>query len=55
LILTLKASRDIGSPRIIKHEQASANRWHLDVRLTTPSEVDAQLIGWLEQAFALAE
>jgi hypothetical protein len=55
LILTLKASRDISSPRIIKHEQASANRWHLNIRLTTPSEVDAQLIGWLEQAFALAE
>ena len=53
LILTLKAARDIASPRIAKHEQASANRWHLEVKLADPSEVDAELRGWLEQAFAL--
>ncbi|HBL31473.1 MAG TPA: hypothetical protein DD490_32015 [Acidobacteria bacterium] len=53
LILTLKSSRDIASPRVTKHEQASANRWHLEVKLSAPEEVDAELCGWLAAAFAL--
>jgi hypothetical protein len=53
LILTLKSAHDIASPRIAKHEQASANRWHLEVKLTDPDEVDAELAGWLAAAFAL--
>jgi len=53
LILTLKSARDIASPRIVKHEQASANRWHLEVKLADPGEVDAELAGWLADAFAL--
>jgi len=55
LILTLKAAHDIASPRIVKHEQASANRWHLEVKLADPGEVDAELTGWLEEAFALQQ
>jgi len=54
LILTLKASADIKSPRIRKHEQASAGRWYLYLRLEAPSEVDAELVSWLRQAYALA-
>ena len=34
LLLTLKAERDICSPRIEKHDQVSANRWHLRIRLS---------------------
>ena len=55
LILTLKAAADIRSDRIVKHERASANRWHLDVRLEQPKEVDAMVAGWIKQAYALAE
>jgi hypothetical protein len=40
LILTLKSATDIRSPRIVRREQASANRWHLEVRLETPAAVD---------------
>jgi hypothetical protein len=54
LILTLKSATDIRSPRIRKHEQASANRWHLELRLESPDEVDAELQQWLEAAYALA-
>jgi hypothetical protein len=36
LILTVKAASDLAHPRIIKHEQTSANRWHLDFRLESP-------------------
>jgi hypothetical protein len=54
LILTLKSAMDIASPRVAKREQASANRWHIEIRLERPSDVNRELIGWLKGAYALA-
>ena len=54
LILTLKSANDLSSPRIVKHEQASAHRWHLEVRLQSPDQVDAELITWIRAAIELA-
>jgi hypothetical protein len=54
VILTIKAAGDIESPRVVKHERVSANRWHLDVRLSGPNDVDAQLRSWLKAAYELA-
>jgi uncharacterized protein DUF5655 len=54
LVLTLKSATDIKSSRIRRHERVSANRWHLEVRLETPSEVDAELKRWLKAAYSQA-
>ena len=54
LILTLKSASDIRSPRVEKRQQTSANRWHVDIRLTAPSQVDRQLTAWLRAAYELA-
>ena len=54
LILTIKSSTDIKSPRIFKREQASAHRWHLEVRLEDPKEVDAELKSWLKAAMEIS-
>jgi hypothetical protein len=54
LILTLKSATDIRSPRVEKREQTSANRWHVEVRLGAPAEVDRQLMTWLRAAYELA-
>ena len=54
LLLTLKAPQDIKSSRVRKHEQASANRWHLELSLASPSEVDAELVKWLREAYELS-
>jgi len=54
LILTIKSTTDIKSPRIFKREQASAHRWHLEVRLEDPKEIDAELRSWLKAAMELA-
>ena len=54
LVLTVKSPIDIRSPRIVKHEQASRNRWHLDTRIIGPNDVDAELVTWLTQAYELA-
>jgi hypothetical protein len=55
LILTLKSASDIRSPRIIKREQASANRWHLEVELTDPNQVDKQIAAWLGRAIEISQ
>lgn len=54
LILTLKSDTDIKSARIAKREQASAHRWHVELKLETPAQVDRELIRWLEKAYELA-
>lgn len=54
LILTLKSRTRLKSPRIRKQEQVSTNRWHVEVRLTQPGEVDEELCGWLAAAYELA-
>lgn len=54
LILTLKSATDLSSSRIAKREQASANRWHLEVRLAAPKEVDQELATWIKNAYELA-
>lgn len=54
LILTLKSDSDITSKRIAKREQVSAHRWHLEVKLETPAQVDRELLVWLEKAYELA-
>jgi uncharacterized protein DUF5655 len=54
LILTLKSATDLTSKRIAKREQASANRWHIEVRLETPDQVDRELVSWLSSAYELA-
>ena len=54
LVLTLKSAKDIRSPRIEKREQVSAHRWHVEIRLAKPSDVDRQLTTWLSSAYALA-
>ena len=54
LILTVKAAADIRSPRIQKREQTSANRWHLEIRLDQPAQIDRQITAWLRAAYDLA-
>jgi uncharacterized protein DUF5655 len=54
LVLTLKSARDIRSARITRHERVSANRWHLELKLSDPREVDAELTGWLRKAYVLS-
>lgn len=54
LLLTLKSAHDIDSPRIAKREQASKSRWHLEVRLTDPAQVDAELVAWLREGYEIS-
>jgi hypothetical protein len=54
LILTLKSNSDVVNKRISKREQASANCWHLEVKLQEPEQVDREILAWLKTAYELA-
>jgi hypothetical protein len=54
LILTLKAASAIRGPRVHRAEQTSAKRWHIEFRLTSPSEVDRDIREWLAEAYELS-
>ena len=41
------------SERITRVEQASANRFHHTIKISSPKEVDDELMQWLKQAYEL--
>jgi hypothetical protein len=53
LYLNLRTERPIESARIVKAEQVSKNRYHNEVKLSSPAEVDAEVSGWLREAYEL--
>jgi uncharacterized protein DUF5655 len=54
VLLNIRSATPIKSKRIRKVERVSANRFHNEMLLETPKEVDAELIGWLKSAHALS-
>ena len=54
LILNIKSATPIKDARIKKSEQVSASRFHQEVKLISPQEVDSTLIAWLKDAYALS-
>ena len=54
LLLNLRASAPIESPRIRKVERASANRYHNELLLELADAIDDELMGWIAEAHALA-
>ena len=53
LLITIKAAAPIPSGRIVKTEQVSTNRWHLDVKVSIAGDFDAELLGWLREAYEI--
>jgi hypothetical protein len=55
IVLTLRLTHDVRSARVRRHEQASRNRWHLELKLESPADVDRDVMNWLREAYDLAE
>ena len=53
IYLNLRMDHAIESTRISKTEQVSKNRYHNEIKIASPDEVDAELLGWLAEAYAL--
>ena len=41
------------SKRVAKIEQASANRFHHTIKLSSGKDIDKELLGWLKEAYEL--
>lgn len=53
LVLNLRLDRALESERIIRREQVSKHRWHNEVKLSAPDEVDDEITSWLRAAYEL--
>jgi hypothetical protein len=51
LLVTIKAAAPIDSPRIVKVEQVSKNRWHCEVKVSAETEIDSDLTAWMRAAY----
>lgn len=47
--------RGLSGTRLVKVEQVSRHRYHNEVLLAAPADVDAELAGWIREARALTE
>jgi hypothetical protein len=54
LILTIKCNAPVRDARVRRIEQTSSSRWHIELKLTTPADVDAQLRQWLAAAYEIS-
>src|SRR5437868_7496020 len=54
LILNIRSDQPIESPRIVKSERVSKSRYHQEVKLEVPEDVDAELLAWLKAAYYLS-
>lgn len=53
--LTLGLPDPLESSRVAAKVEPYPGRWTTHIVLSDPSELDAELLGWVEQAFAFAE
>ena len=53
LLVTIKAAAPIDSPRMVKVEQVSKNRWHCEVKVSAETEIDGELTAWMRDAYDL--
>jgi Domain of unknown function (DUF5655) len=54
LILTFKSDCMLSSSRIRRSERVSRNRFRLKVKLSSPADINQELIGWLNNAYTLS-
>lgn len=53
--LTLGLPYPLESPRVESRVEPYPGRWTTHIVLSDPSELDAELLAWVEQAYAFAE
>jgi hypothetical protein len=53
LILNLRTDHPIESARVNKVEQVSKNRYHCEMKLSAPEDIDEEVEGWLRAAYTL--
>lgn len=52
ILVNIVLTRELESARIHRAERVSANRWHNEVILKDPLEIDAELLTWIREGYA---
>lgn len=52
ILVNIVLTRELESARMHRAERVSANRWHNEVILKNPSEIDAELLAWIREGHA---
>ncbi|RSZ61693.1 hypothetical protein EAH68_11460 [Corynebacterium hylobatis] len=55
VVVTFMLDRQLDSPRIVESVEPRPGRWTHHVLVSTPQEIDDELLGWVEQARQLAD
>ncbi len=53
MYLNVRTQRPLEGQRIVKREQVSTSRYHNEVKLETPSDIDEELRAWLKESYEL--
>jgi hypothetical protein len=51
LLVNIVTSAPLAGERVTRTEQVSRNRYHNEVRLASPADVDSSVIGWARRAY----
>ena len=54
LLVSFKSTKDFDSSRIVKRERPSTKRWYLYVKLTSPTDLDREVVGWLAASWEMS-
>lgn len=52
-ILNIVSDNPIKNPRILKSEQVSKNRYHNELKVEKPADINMELLAWLKTAYEL--
>ncbi len=52
-ILNIVSSTPIKSPKLMKQEQVSKNRFHNEIKIEKIEDMSSEVINWLKNAYAL--
>lgn len=55
ITLTLGLDHLLDSPRIAQAVEPYPNRWTHHVPISSPEQIDAELLGWIEESFQFAQ
>jgi len=53
ILINIVLARQLESPRVHRADHVSANRWHNEIILLDPSEINAELFTWIREGHTL--
>jgi hypothetical protein len=53
VLLSIRTARPMKKKRLRKCEKLSANRYHWEMLVASPTDLDAELLAWLKEAYEL--